>query len=159
MFHAILVVAVTDAGCEVADEAALCRAHRDAGSAASLLGNSFPILYSWSLSSNPWNIRGEQLFFWEYKFGISRISLWRYISKHEQHLQHLHGSLEDFTVRGVSSVDFGKGEGFRVSVRRDMMQMTFDRKETNPLGNPLSFRSASHYIQLQIPSFLNGSFS
>ena len=37
MFHAILVVTVTDAGCEVADEAALCRAHRDAGTAASFV--------------------------------------------------------------------------------------------------------------------------
>lgn len=145
MFHAILVVTVTDAGCEVADEAALCRAHRDAGTAASLRGEiHWKILYSWSLSSNPWNIKGEQLFFWEYSRHLG--------------FQHLHDSLEDFTVRGVSSVEFGKGEGFCVSVRRDMMQMTFDRKETNALGNPLSFRSASHYIQLQIPSFFKRKF-
>ena len=41
----------------------------------------------------------------EYKSGISRISLWRYISKHEQHVQNIDGSLEDFTLRCTQWVD------------------------------------------------------
>lgn len=56
-------------------------------------------------------------------------------------------------IVSVASVEFGKGEGFFVSVRRDMMQMTFDRKEIYP------FKTRWFRILLPSTTLLGGSCS
>lgn len=68
-------------------------------------------------------------------------------------------------IVSVASVEFGKGEGFRVSVRCDMKQMTFDQKEIYPFQTDLSWETIflSKWLSLHSGAnphfFLKGRFS